>query len=498
MSVIADRFPHYRDYATLVAAINFLNWDQQVMMPSGGASARAQHMGRLRKMAHQLLTSDEMARDLERVAAEAEPGTEESAAVEALRRDLKVQSRIPVSLVERKAAITSQAYEVWREARPANDYARMEPYYREVFNLARETADAIGWSTHPYDPLIGLYEYGATYADARRIFDALTPATQELLGQIRESSVVIDDSALAQNFEPEALRAFAQAAATQVGFKFNKGRLDVCRNAFCANFGADDVRMTTRPSNHFKGIVSSSLHEMGHALYEQNVNPAYSGSPLQGGISLAVHESQSRLWENVVGRSHGFWQHFLPVAASMVPSLDKVSPDQMFAMMNKVQAEPIRVGADEISYNMHILVRFELEVELITGQITTKQLPEAWNEKYRRYLGLEIPNDTLGCLQDVHWSKGSVGYFPTYTFGNMIGLQIWDGLIRDLGDQESAFAKGDFRPTLDYLTEKVYQHGRRFAPRDLVVNITGEPMQPHAWIQYAKRKYRDLYQVSAA
>lgn len=489
VSSLSSLFPRYEEFATLNAAISMMNWDQQVLMPDGGATARASHVGLLRKRAHQLLTSDEMRRDLERVESEAEEGSREAAAAAALRREIEVQTKLPISLVERKAALTSEAYEVWRRARPANDYAAMEPYYREVFAIARETADAIGWTEHPYDPLISLYEFGATYAEARGMFDQVLPATRELLKDRGEPT---DDAVLAQTFEPETLRALAEAMARKIGFNFGQGRLDVCRNAFCTHFANTDVRMTTRPSDHFKGIISSSLHEMGHALYEQNIDPTFELSPLMGGTSLAVHESQSRLWENVIGRSLGFWTHFLPLAQSHLPQLAGVTPQVMFGMMNKVLAEPNRVGADELTYNMHILVRFELEVELVTGRLSTKDLPEAWNAKYADYLGLKIESNTLGCLQDVHWSKASVGYFPTYSFGNMIGLQIWDVLVSELGDQEANFAAGNFEPVLSWLTDRVYRHGKRYEPKTLVQNITGTTMRPDAWTRYARSKYGSI------
>lgn len=252
--------------------------------------------------------------------------------------------------------------------------------------------------------------------------------------------------------------------------------------------------MTTRPSAHVKGVVSSSLHEMGHGLYEQGSPAEWADTPLAGGISLAVHESQSRLWENVVGRSAGFWTRFLPALKAEFPSIDLDVPGMVRAM-NKVEPELVRVGADELTYNLHILVRFELEVELVTGRLAVRDLPEAWNAKYAEYLGLTPPDDAHGVLQDVHWSRGSVGYFPTYTFGNLIGLQIWETLLKEIPDPDALMAKGDFAPILRWLSERIYRQGKRYAPRELATRITGSPMRPDAWLRYAQSKYGALYEL---
>jgi carboxypeptidase Taq len=483
----------YRDVAALSAAQSLMGWDQQVLMPAGGAAARAAHMQVLKRLAHERLTSDETMRTLEAAEAEAAPGSIEANAAAALRRDLDVLTKIPLELVSRKARVSAEAYEVWKQARPANDFARMAPYYAELFAIARETAEAIGYTEHVYDPLIGLYEPGATYADAVGMFEAIKAPIVGLVREIQTRGRTIDDMPLRQGFEPESLRTFAEHAAGVIGFDFDRGRLDVCRNAFCSHLASVDVRMTTRPSEHMKGIVSSSLHEMGHGLYEQGIPREFDGTPLAGGISLAVHESQSRLWENIVGRSLGFWRRFLPDLQARVPGLGEVTPEGMYAMLNKVQPEFIRVGADELTYNLHILVRFELEVELVTGQLAMPDLPEAWNAKYEAYLGIRPPSDTVGCLQDVHWSKGSIGYFPTYAMGNLIGGRIWEVLIGEIGDPAPLMERGDFAPILNWLRDRVYRHGRRYAPQDLVRRVTGKPMQADAWLGYAQAKYRELY-----
>jgi carboxypeptidase Taq len=486
----------YRDVAALSAAQSLLGWDQMVLMPPKGADARAAHSQVIKRMIHERMTSDELLRALEEAEREAEPGSLAAESAAALRRDVEVLTKIPLELVGRRARVAAEAYEVWKEAKPANDFARMAPYYGEHFAIARETADAIGYEDHVYDPLLAMYEPGAKYADAAAMFAAIKDPIVSLVRDIRENGRAVDDTPLRQNFDPETLRAFAQHAAGIVGFDFGRGRLDVCRNAFCTHLSTTDVRMTTRPSEHLKGIVSSSLHEMGHGLYEQGIDKSFEGTPLAGGVSLAVHESQSRLWENIVGRSLPFWRRFLPDLQAREPRLANLDAEAMYAMMNKVQPEFIRVGADELTYNLHILVRFELEVELVTGKLDIKDLPEAWNERYEAYLGIRPPSDTLGCLQDVHWSKGSVGYFPTYAMGNLIGGQMWAKLIQDVPTYEEDVARGDFTAILGWLQERVYRKGRRLTPRALVEEVTGSSMRADEWLRYAETKYRSLYELA--
>ncbi|RYG22511.1 carboxypeptidase M32 [bacterium] len=491
MSAYADLLERCREVAALRGAASLMSWDQQVLMPQGGASARAAHVGRLRRLAHERLTSDEMLLSIERAEQEVDMDSDEGRSIAALRRELESESKLPTELVVRKASLSSDAYETWKVAKATNDFPLLAPHLKGLFDVARESAEHLGYESHPYDALINLYEHGANYSEARKTFDDIKEPIVSLVREI-SSKPEIDDGALRGEFDPESLRRFAQRTAATIGFDFGRGRLDVCTNAFCSGTGNSDVRMTTRPSKHVKGIVSSSLHEMGHGLYEQGSPTEWNDTPLAGGVSLAVHESQSRLWENVIGRSHGFWARFLPDLKREFPRID-LDADGMVRAMNVVRPEFVRVGADELTYNLHILVRFELEVEIVTNQVSIDDLPEAWNAKYSEYLGITPPTNTLGCLQDVHWSRGSVGYFPTYTFGNLIGLQMWERLCEDVPDPDSLMAKGDFGPILGWLTERVYRQGKRYAPRELVTRVTGSPMKPDAWLRYAKEKYGALY-----
>lgn len=494
MKAIEELYRIYEDRNALKGAISLLNWDQQVLMPAGGAAARSAHVTLLSRLSHEAFINDRVAELLNRAENQVEPETEEAKALRVLRREYDIHSSTPVELVERKARLTSEAYLAWRTAKAENRFDLLAPYLEELFDIAKETSRLLNSDGHLYDPLIDLFEEGATFAEAHRLFAELKPFTIALLEELRENGQPIDDAPLNGDWNPSTLRSFAETVIGKIGFDLARGRLDIANNAFCTTISSDDIRMTTRPSGHVKGIVSSSIHEMGHGLYEQfsqGVLP-----PLRGGASLAVHESQSRTWENVVGRSEPFWSHFLGDLQSHESGLSGIGVTEMYRMMNRVEPSFIRVGADELTYNLHILIRFELEVEILTGQIKVKDLPEAWNSKYREYLRIDPPTDSLGCLQDVHWSRGSVGYFPTYTFGNLIGLQIWDRVKQDIPSTDDLMASGDFRPVLEWLVDNVYRHGKSLPPKQLVAQITGQDISPRPWMSYADRKYRELYGLS--
>ncbi len=494
MNSYARVLRHYLDLKSIKASLSLMGWDQQVLMPAGGANARAEHMALLTRLHYEILTGDELGTDLDKATREVEPGTIETLQLRELSKERGELMRLPSALVQRKSRVTAAAYEVWRTAKPSNNFAMLVPYLAEIYEIVREESSCLDPNAkHPYDPLIDLYEEGAKTSTAEEMFGAIKEPIINLVREIREHGSAIDDTPLTRDWDQNALRNFAQEAAAKIGFDFDRGNLSLCRNAFCTSLSQADIRMTTRPSDHFKGVISSSFHEMGHALYEQNIDPAYEFTPLAGGTSLAVHESQSRLWENIIGRSLPFWQCLTPMLHKHYPALAEFDDNSIFRMLANVNPIFVRVGADELTYNLHILVRFELEVALLTKQIEINDLPEAWNQKYADYLGIRPSTDTDGCLQDVHWTRGSIGYFPTYSMGNLIGAQIWKCLQRDLVDTDSLVAAGDFGPILGWLKENIYQHGKRFSPTELVTRVTGRPMEATDWLQYATTKYRALY-----
>lgn len=487
----------YGDYTAVCAAISLFQWDRQVLMPPGGASARSTHVESLTRMAHSMLTGDEMLRALEETERNAAPGSDEAIMAERLRRDVDIERKLPAELVARKARVSSDAYEVWKKAKACSDFPALAPYLAQLFDIAKESAELLGYKDHPYDALIDLYEEGATHEDARRMFEGIKDPIVSLVQEIQDRGRKIDDRPLRGKWDPGKLRRFTEEAARIIGFDLSRGRLDLAPNAFCTSLAPHDVRMTTRPSDHVKGVISSSFHEMGHGLYEQGTPDKWAETPLAGGISLAVHESQSRLWENIVGRRFAFWKFFLPKLQSALPELSSVPLEQFYLGMNVVNPEAVRVGADELTYNLHILVRFELESEIVTDKLQVNHLPEAWNEKYRQYLGIVPENDGAGCLQDVHWSRGSIGYFPTYSMGNLVGAQVWEALQKDVPDTDGLMEKGDFAPILSWLQERIYSQGRRHRPNDLIRRVTGDDVKPDAWLRYAQRKYREMYKLAS-
>ena len=493
MSAFERVMAKYRELDALNSAIGLMNWDQQLLMPAGGLSARSEHLLRLSRLRHAILTSDEFRTDLDD--AKASGADQDQAAIRILLAEVEEATKLPLDLIERKSKVTTDAYQTWRKAKQDNNYSLLAPYYKEVFEIAKETAECLTYKNHPYDALINLYEEDSTFAEAESTLGQIKGPSIELLKAIKGSKVSIDDSFLVRDWNNDRLKMTMERIVRQIGFSLNNGRLDVANNAFCAGSGPGDVRMTTRPSEHIKGIVSSTLHEMGHGLYEQNQRADWAGTPLCGGVSLAVHESQSRTWENVIGRSYPFWKYFWTWFQEQHPFLAEYNVDKFYAAYNKVEPSFIRVGADEISYNLHILVRFEIEVDIITGKLDVKNLPEAWNAKYEEYLGIVPPTDSLGCMQDVHWSKGSIGYFPTYSYGNLIGVQIHNRMLSELPNCDELIQSGNFRPILDWLTEKVYGYGKLMPPKYLVEHIVGEPMKAQPWIDYATAKFSALYQL---
>jgi carboxypeptidase Taq len=485
---------HYRDINALDAAMSMFGWDRQVLMPPGGADARSEHQSILARLEHELWTSDKSQRLIEEAQKETEPDSDDAALVRVFKRDVDQLTKLPAELVARKSKIANSAYEVWKKARAESDFAAMKPYYKELIEINRETSRLLDPNAaHPYDPMLDLYEEGATYAATRAMFDTLKSQVVDLVKEIQERGQPVDDSFFYGTWNQEQLRKAGEEITGLIGFDYSRGRLDICPNAFCTNMSNHDVRMTTKPSEHVKGILSSSLHEMGHGLYEQGSPDKWDRTPLAGGVSMAVHESQSRMWENVIGRCMPFWSHFLPVLQKHVPELSSVDLHTYWRGINKVQPGFIRVGADELTYNLHILVRFELEVDMMTNQVQVDDLPEAWNAKYTEYLGITPPNDGQGVLQDVHWSRGYCGYFPTYTMGNLISGMVWSAIQKDLPDALEQIGRGEFGQILEWCQQKIYRQARRYTPQDLVKRVCGKPMAADDWVAYAKEKFGAVY-----
>lgn len=476
----------------LNSAVAMMDWDQQTHMPKGGAKARAEHTGVLSRLSHELFVADETQTWLDSAIKEVDPSTEDGNMLRVLRRDMDLRTKFPAELVEEKTRLTSQGHEEWVEARAANDFAKFAPFLEKIVDIHRREAELLGYTDHIYDALTDQYEEGASKKFWDNMFDGIREPLTRLVAEIKGAPQV-DDSFLYGEWPVEAQRAFSLKLIDAIGFDLERGRLDTAPHPFCTGWSIGDIRLTTRFKNYLPSAIMGSLHEAGHGVYEQGSPMDWDGSPLAGGVSLGFHESQSRTWENIVGRSQAFWSRFLPDLKATFPALQGIDLDTWYRALNRSEPSLIRVEADEVTYNLHIMVRFELECDMLTGALAIKDLPEAWNAKYQQYLGITPPNDAEGCLQDVHWSMGSMGYFPTYSMGNILSYQIWNRLVADLGDVDALMAHGDFAPILGWLRENLYRFGRSVKPQDLIKQVTGGGMDPAPYLTAISAKYRAIY-----
>ncbi|MCS6775526.1 MAG: carboxypeptidase M32 [Chloroherpetonaceae bacterium] len=482
-------------------AAGLLGWDQQTYMPAGAAETRGEQIGTLSELAHELFTADETGQLLEAAERETEgmeADSDERRMLALLRRQYERATRLPASFVAELSRHQSHSFRVWVEARARNDFALFQPALEKMFDLVGQQAGYYGYRDHIYDALLDGYEQGATHASVAAMFAGIKPAlvalTQAIVESRRDESGV---SALQGFFPVEAQRQLTLHVLEAIGFDLRRGRQDEAAHPFCANFGRDDVRLTTRyDTAHLTQGLYSSLHEAGHGLYEQGSAPEYEGTVLAGGTSLGVHESQSRLWENLVGRGRPFVRYLLPVLQRFFPdALEGVDAEDLYRAVNRVEPSLIRVEADEVTYNLHVLLRFEIESDLLTGKMAVRELPEVWNARMREYLGVVPPDDASGCLQDVHWSEGLIGYFPTYSLGNLYSAQIWDALRAALPDLDAQIERGVFAPMLDWLQQHIYRYGSKYPPAELITRATGAPPSADHYAAYLQTKYRDLYRL---
>jgi carboxypeptidase Taq len=483
------------DVNALEMATAIMDWDQQTYMPKGGGAARGEHVGRLSRMAHETFTSDETQKLLSGAENGLEPASEDGQLIRVVKRLMDLATKLPSDFVAEKVKLGSDSQEVWVQARAKNDFASFAPSLEKMFELARREAEYLGYKEHIYDALLDEYEEGATAADARAMFDAIKGPQVDLVKEI-QAQPETDDTWLYGTWDKEKQRKFTEELVKAIGFDMERGRQDTAPHPFCTHFSVNDVRLTTRYKDFLGSAIFGSLHEAGHGMYEQGSPSHLDRTPLAGGVSLGLHESQSRTWENIVGRSLPFWQHFYPKLQEAFPELKERSLEEFYRAVNKVKPSLIRVEADELTYNLHILIRFELECDLLEGTLLVRDLPEAWNQKYKDYLGITPPSDADGCLQDVHWSAGLVGYFPTYSMGNLLSYQIWNALQSDVPNTDDLMSAGNFKPILDWLKLKMYSQGKKYKPKDLVLRITGKPMDPTDYLAGLGAKYRGIYGLS--
>ncbi|MEO5589271.1 MAG: carboxypeptidase M32 [Gemmatimonadaceae bacterium] len=480
--------------ATLLASCgNILQWDAEICMPRGGVEHRAEQMGLLAGLVHDRSTDpryNELLSILEGSTLADDTESARAVNIREMRRDFDREARLPRRLVEECASVSARSSQAWAEARDRDDFDSFAPWLDRTFELAREKADALGWTEARYDALLESYEPGMTTEQLATLFAKVREGLVPLVESLRESTGGSDD--LSREFPLDRQRVFSEGVAVRLGFDPARGRFDLGPHPFCTGIGPGDVRIALRYHiNDFTSGFLAVLHETGHAFYEQGLDPAHYGTPMGEATSLGIHESQSRMWENLVGRTHGFWRHFYPnLQSTFDEALHDVSLDAFRKSMNRVAPGLIRVEADEVTYNLHIVIRFELERALLAGEIKAADLPGAWSELYQRYLGLTPDSDRNGCLQDIHWSEALIGYFPTYTLGNMYAAQLFAAADEAIGPLEESFAVGEFGSLRGWLTENVHRHGRRYRAPALIERATGDGPDPSALIASLTHRYQ--------
>ncbi len=497
---LAELKRRLQEASDIASACAVLGWDQATYMPKGGAPARARQGATLSRLVHERFTDPALGKLLDGLVRYAEglpDDADDSCLIRVVRREYDKAVKVPAEFVARRSEVASASYDAWTRARPDNDFAAMRPFLERVLDFSREYARYLGPYDHIADPLIDDLDDGMTVASVRALFGDLRAELVPIVRTIAEQPRA-DDSCLRRHFPEARQLEFSLAVIGRFGYDLDRGRLDKTHHPFCTKFSSGDVRITTRvKENDLGDALFSTLHEAGHALYEQGVNPAYDGTRLDSGTSAGVHESQSRLWENLVGRSRGFWEHFYPQLRGIFPGQLKTVPlETFYRAINKVERSLIRTDADEVTYNLHVMLRFDLELDLLEGRLEVRDLPEAWRARFKADLGLEPPDDRDGCLQDVHWYGGGIGgAFQSYTIGNILSAQFYAAAIEAHPEIVQEIRRGEFGTLHAWLRDRLYRHGRKFQPDELVRRATGKPMTIEPYIAYLRRKYGELYRL---
>ncbi len=473
-----------------------LGWDQETYMPEKAVTERADQLATIEGLAHakavdprigDLLGILEGATDLDEYAA---------AYIRVARREYDKETKLPSALVEEIARQTSLSQAAWAKARKDDDFSAFAPSLEKMLDLSRQTAACLDPSKKPYDVLLDLFEIGSDEASTGAIFATMKKALTEVMDKIR-SRPQVDDSFLQEPVSAAAQGRMSEYFMDALGYDRSRGRLDTTAHPFTTTLGRDDVRITTRfEEEYFPSSIFSTIHETGHAFYELGMNPHpdYRFTRLADASSTGIHESQSRTWENIIGRSLPFWKrHYTAVASAAEGRLDGVSVESFVKAVNKVEASLIRTESDEVTYGLHIIARFELESALVSGNLAVKDVPDAWNSAYKTLLGLDVPNNALGCLQDIHWSMGAFGYFPSYALGNLYASQFWSAMTKDIPDMDARLEAGDCAIVLAWLEKNIHRCGAMYLPGELVEKVTGKALDPAYFARYLNEKYGRIY-----
>jgi carboxypeptidase Taq len=487
-----------REAALLESIEAVLGWDERTYMPPAAGEYRAEQMTYLSGLVHRRRTSPRLGELLHELGASdlaRDPHSDAGATIRELKRQYEKRVKLPQRLVEELTRASVLGQQAWVHARQDDDFAAFAPHVEKLFHLKREQAACLGYEQEPYDALLDDFEPGAKTSDIANVLAALRSELVPLVQAIMQSGQQAPVEILEREYPAHAQEAFGRAAAAAIGFDFTRGRLDITHHPFCSGMGPHDCRITTRyDERFFNSAFFGILHEAGHGIYDQGLRPDQFGLPPGTYVSLGIHESQSRLWENLVGRSRGFWQHFFPQLQGAFPAaVGDVTLDAFYWAINHVAPSLIRVEADEATYDLHIIVRFELEQALLAQDLAVGDLPAAWREKYQEYLGVEPRNDADGCLQDIHWSAALIGYFPTYSLGNLYAAQFFEQADRDLGGLGPLLARGDFAPLKHWLNEQIHHRGQCYSASELVERVTGQPLSHAPLVRHLQEKLSPLY-----
>lgn len=499
-----NKFEELRNRLTEIDDLNasaaLLYWDQSTYMPPGGAPARGRQLATLGRLAHEKLIDEALGRlldDLKPYEESLPYDSDEAGLIRVARRQYKRAARVPPDFMSRFYSHTAESFDVWSRARPANDFAAVRPYLEKTLDLSREMANYFPGYEHIADPLIDFTDYGMKASSVRAIFGALRSRLVPLVEAITEQPPA-DDSPVRQAYPEAGQRAFGEEIIRRLGYDFKRGRQDKTHHPFMTKFSLGDVRITTRyKEDDLSEGLFSTIHEAGHGMYEQGIRMELEGTPLADGTSSGVHESQSRLWENVVGRSRGFWAYFFPRLQDAFPEqLADTSLEAFYRAINKVSRSLIRTDADEVTYNLHVILRFDLELEMLEGKLAIQDLPEAWHTRYESDLGVRAPDDRDGALQDVHWYAGTIGgSFQGYTLGNIMSALFYDAALAAEPGIPEEIERGEFTTLHGWLKENIYQHGAKFTASELVERLTGGPLRIDPYIHYLRAKYAELYDL---
>ncbi len=487
----------FKEIGFLNRTIALLDWDHETYLPAKGVNYRADQQAFLSGMAHNRLVSTRTQELIEACESnQANLSAHELVNIREWRKDYDRSVKLPTEFVERFEKNCSLAKASWAEARRENKFELFSEHLGQIIELSRQKAEYYGYDQTAYDALMDVYEPGCTTESLTPIFADLKKSIVDWLPEAIETTRDISADFLKDNYPLEGQKKLNEIISKALGFDFESGRIDATTHPFCTELGPHDVRLTTRyEADDFTVSLYSVLHEAGHGLYEQGFKSEHTGTPMAESVSLGIHESQSRLWENKVGRAPEFWNDWHSIACEHLPALKRFTPEQLTKAVNRVSPSFIRVEADEVTYDLHIILRYELEKALIAGDIKVNEIPGVWNEQFKAMFGLEVPDDTHGCLQDIHWSMGGFGYFPTYSLGNLNSAQLYASAEKKLGSKLGSLQNSNYHSLLEWLRKNVHQYGKQYSPDQLMQNATGESTKAHYHWGYLKDRFSSMSQI---